>query len=262
MKQYQLTFQKNIRDLGGLVGYQGKKIKYGKLFRGGALIKVKEEDVPIIESFHLTDVVDFRTSVEFEYRPDYRLEGVRYHNLSALKEEEHHKGNKEVQLNEDGNLLWFIKEGDNGFGHLKRTYDHFVTTEEGIKAFKDFFKLLELPEDNVIYFHCSQGKDRAGFAAYLIETALGVSYEDAMEDYLLSNEAMEMRVDILLKSVEDKPFFNEEYRQSLFDVFSAKKEYLDSVINKMDELYGGTINFIKDFLEVDIDKLRDKYLEK
>ena len=261
MKKYQLSFQKNIRDLGGLTGYEGHHIKYGKLFRGGALIKVQEEDIPIIESFHLTDVVDFRTSVEFEYRPDYRIEGVKYHNLSALKEEEEHKGNKEVQLNEDGNLLWFIKKGDTGFDHLRKTYDHFVTTEEGIKAFKDFFSILLSSDDLVVYFHCSQGKDRAGFAAYLIETALGVSYEDAMEDYLLSNEAMESRVQRLIASVEDKSFYNEEYHQSLLDVFSAKKEYLDSVIRKMVELYGSTMNFITNILEVDVDRLRKIYLD-
>ena len=136
-----------------------------------------------------------------------------------------------------------------------------MTTEEGIKAFGDLFKILLSSDELVVYFHCSQGKDRAGFAAYLIETALGVSYEDAMEDYLLSNEAMELRVQKLIASVEDKSFYNEEYHQSLLDVFSAKKEYLDSVINKMTELYGSPMNFITDILKVDVNELRKIYLE-
>ena len=257
MKQYQLTFQKNIRDLGGLVGYQGKKIKYGKLFRGGALIKVKEEDVPIIESFHLTDVVDFRTSAEFEYRPDFRIKGVEYHNISVLRE----KG-FEAKAYEDGNLLWFVQEGVTGFEHIRKTYEEFVTFKEGIKAYKGFFELLLSSNDKTIYFHCSQGKDRAGFAAFLVETALGVSEKDIMDDYLLSNIAMESRLQNLIDSVKDKPFYNEEYHQSLIDVFSVRKEYLEAVINKMNELYGSTLNFIKNVLKVDIDKLRDIYLEK
>ena len=260
MKQYQLNHQKNIRDLGGLFGYQGRHIKYGKLFRGGALLKVKEEDIPIIESFHLTDIVDFRTSVEFEFRPDYQIKGVKYHNISALRENNDEK--KEVQSYEDGNLLWFVKEGDTGFEHIRRTYEEFATSKEGIKAYKEFFKVLLSSNDRVVYFHCSQGKDRAGFAAFLIETALGVSEEDIMDDYLLSNIAMKSRLQNLINSVKDKPFYNEQYHQSLIDVFSVRKEYLEAVINKMDELYGGTLNFIKDVLEVDIDKLRDIYLEK
>ena len=259
MKQYQLNFQKNIRDLGGLKGENGRSIKYGRLFRGGALIKVIDEDIPTINSFHLTDVVDFRSTSEFKYRPDYKIEGVRYHNLPTLKDNDNE--NKDVKKDEDGNLLWFVKPGDTGYNHLKKTYDDFVIIEESIRAYKAFFKLLQDDEDRVVYFHCSQGKDRAGFAAYLIETALGVSYEDAIEDYLLSNVAMELRVQRLIDKVKDQPFYDEDYHQSLLDVFSAKKEYLDSVIKKMDELYGGTINFMTNILEVDIQKLKDKYLE-
>ena len=259
MKTYELTFQKNIRDIGGLVGLNNRPIKYGKLFRGGALIKVKDVDVSIVESFHLTDIVDFRSTIEFKYRPDYQIKGVTYHNFPTLKEDK--KKEKEVAFHDDGNLLWFIQPGDTGFNHLKRTYDELVVTKEAINAYKKFFKLLVSSNDKTIYFHCSQGKDRAGFAAFLIEMALGVSYDDAMEDYLLSNVAMEVRAESLLRSVEDKKFFNEEYKQSLFDVFSAKKEYIDSVINKMNELYGGTMNFIQNILKVDIDKLREIYLD-
>ena len=259
MRQYELYNQKNIRDLGGLVGFNNRKIKYQKLFRGGALIKVTEEDIPIIESFHLTDVIDFRTSFEFDYRPDYRIEGVTYHNIPALKEDD--KNKEDAHKYEDGNLLWFVKPGDTGFNHLRRTYDEFVTTKEGINAFKRFFELLVSSPDKTFYFHCSQGKDRAGFAAFLLEIALGVSYDDAIEDYLLSNVAMEKRVVRLIESVEDKSFYNEEYHKALLDVFSAKKEYMDSVIKKMNELYGGTMEFIQNVLKVDIDKLRDIYLE-
>ena len=97
MKKYQLTYQKNIRDIGGLIGYNGKPIKYGKLFRGGALIHVKDEEAPIVESFHLTDVVDFRSTVEYKYRPDYKIKGVKYHNFPTLKEDK--KKEKEAHLN-------------------------------------------------------------------------------------------------------------------------------------------------------------------
>ena len=260
MKQYQLHFQKNIRDIGGLTGYNGRHIKYGKLFRGGALIKVKEEDLPTIESFHLTDVVDFRSQSEFIYRPDYQINGVRYHNFPTLKKND--DKNKDLKKSEDGNLLWFINEGDTGHGHLQRIYGEFVVIEESINAYKEFFKLLQDDEDRVIYFHCSQGKDRAGFAAYLLETALGVSYEDALEDYLLSNIAMELRVQILIDQVKNQSFYDEGYHNSLLDVFSAKKEYLDTAIEKMNELYGGVINFMEKVLDVDIQKLREKYLEE
>lgn len=259
MKEYRLTFQKNIRDLGGLIGFNNRRIKEGRLYRGGALIKVKEEDVPTIKSFKLTDIVDFRTNIEHKYRPDYQIEGVSYHNFSTFKANP--KEEAEVRKYDDGNLLWFIEEGDDGFKHLKKTYDSFVLAKEGKEAFKNFFKVLLSKDDIVVYFHCSQGKDRAGFAAYLLEIALGVSHEDAFKDYLLTNVAMEEKIKHLLPMVENKEYYDEEYRKSLIDVFSAKEEYLNSAISKANEHYGSIMNFLTKELEVDIDKLRELYLE-
>lgn len=257
MKTYELSFQKNIRDIGGLKTADGHHIKYGRLFRGGALIHLNKEDIEIINSWRLTDIVDFRSEEEFLERSDYPFKDIKVHNIPVLKKE---KSKKEMK-GDDGNLLWFIDAGNSGFNHLQKTYGEFVTTKEGRSAFKKFFEII-LQDNKVTYFHCSQGKDRTGFAAYLIEIALGVSNEAAIEDYLLSNVAMKKRTENLLKSVVDKPFFNESYRQSLYDVFSAKLEYLQDAIDKMNSLYGGTINFMKEALGVDIDKLKELYLEE
>ena len=256
MKRYELSVQKNIRDLGGLKTIDGHHIKFGLLYRGGLLASVNEDDIKVIDSLHLTDIVDFRGEDEYLYRPDYRFQGVTYHNFPALHEEV----KKEDHHNDDGNLLWFVGDHTSGFEHLKSCYRDFVIGEEPRKAYRRFFELI-LQEGKVTYFHCSQGKDRAGFAAFLIERALGVSLEDAKEDYLLTNIAMEKRVDKLLSSVQYKPFYNEKYHQDLLDVFSAKLEYLEESIKMMDEHFGGTLNFIKNELKVDIDKLKKIYLE-
>ena len=255
MKQIELSFQKNIRDLGGLKGDKGKVIKYGSLFRGGALIRINLDDEKIVKSFNLTDVVDFRSEDEFLLRPDFYIEGVNYLNLPSLKK----TMKEENQKYEDGNLLWFIQSGDDGFSHIYKTYAELIDSKEGQEAFRKFFALLQ--EDNKrVYFHCSQGKDRAGLAAYLIESALGVSEEDKMKDYLLSNKAMKIRLKHLVKSVENKPFYNDKYYQSLVDVFSAKEEYLNNAIRTMNEKYGGVMNFLTKVLNVDIDRIRSLYL--
>ena len=256
MKRYELSHQKNIRDLGGLIGHDGKTIKYGLLYRGGLFDKVSDEDIEILKSFHLTDVVDFRSSDEYLERPDYHLEGVRHHNFPTFQSDL----KKEEKKLDDGNLLWFIDKGNTGFTHLKKTYADVVDSLEGQEAYRKFFEVI-MREHSVTYFHCSQGKDRAGIAAYLVEGVLGVSLDQIKEDYLLSNIAMEKRADKLLKSVKNKPFFDEDYHQSLIDVFSAKLEYLQMAIDVIDEKYGGVEKYVQDILKVDIDKLRKIYLE-
>lgn len=256
MRTYQLSRQKNIRDLGGLPGLNGKHIKYGRLFRGGALHRVNEEDVPILESFHLTDVVDFRGDDEFFGQPDYHLPGVIYHNFPAIQE----KVNKEDIKQDDGNLIWFVREGVKGHDHMIKQYENLIIDEKSQIAYRNFFKVL-MKEGAVTYYHCSQGKDRAGLASYFIETILGVDYEIIKEDYLLSNVAMKERVERIFENIKYKKFYNPTYHQSLLDVFSAKLEYLEAAIKVIDERYGGTINYIKNILCVDIDKFRKMYLE-
>lgn len=259
MKVYELSFQKNIRDIGGLATSDGHHIKYGRLYRGGALYHINEDDIKVIDSFHLTDIIDFRSLEEFINMPDYLFKGVNIHHCPALRKDENEKQKREVK-GADGNLLWFLDDHSSGFEHLRRTYADFVISEEGRKAYKDFFEIIS--QDNVVsYFHCSQGKDRTGFAAYLLEIALGVSKLDAMDDYLLSNVAMASRAEALLRSVEYKSFYNEEYKQSLIDVFSTKVEYMEAALNAMEDNYGGVLNFIKDGLGVDIERLKELYLE-
>ncbi|MBO4855759.1 MAG: tyrosine-protein phosphatase [Bacilli bacterium] len=260
MKTYELSKQKNIRDLGGMATKDGHHIKYGKLIRGGALLKLSEEDQKAIDELHLTDIIDFRSSSEYLSLPTYQPSGVRTHNIPVLKMSTNEEAQKRVK-SADGNLLWFLEDQTSGFEHLRKVYREFVTTDEGKSAFRKFFEIIMQP-DAVTYFHCSQGKDRTGFAAYLFEIAVGVSEEDAMEDYLFSNIAMEKRAEALLRSVEYRPFYNEEYKKNLVDVFSTKVEYMKSAVDAMNEFYGGTKNFIEHELGVNIATLRERFLEK
>ena len=259
MKIYELTKQKNIRDIGGMITKDGRHIKYGKIIRGGLLAKLTEEDVAVINELHLTDIIDFRSSLEFESFRDYPFEGAKMHNIPVLRISTQEESNKRIK-SADGNLLWFLEDQTSGFEHLRKIYSEFATSEEGVSAFKKFFEIVS-QENRVVYFHCSQGKDRTGFAAYLFEIALGVSEKDAMDDYLLSNVAMEKRAEALLRSVEYRPFYNEEYKKDLIDVFSTKVEYMESAINEMNKLYGSTLNFIKKALGVNVEALKAIYLE-
>ena len=257
MRKIELSFQKNIRDLGGLSAYNVLKVKSGLIYRGGFLGRVSEEDVKIIDSLHLTDIIDFRGSYEFEKRPDYPFKGVTFHNIPTMSEDV----KKEKSKSEDSNLLWFIDEGVSGFDHMYNLYPDLLLSDVAIDALKKFFRILIDNPGHVFYFHCSQGTDRAGLVAYVLEIALGVSEKDAREDYLLSNEAMKVRIQYHLDELKDKPFFNDEYVKSLTDVFSAKEEYLNHALDEINKRCGSMDNYITKVLGIDVEKLRALYLE-
>ena len=257
MRKINLSYQKNVRDLGGLIGFNGKKVKEGRIYRGGYLGRVSTKDIDTINSLHLTDIVDFRGEDEFEQRPDYRFEGVTYHNIPSMKSDVKREDSK----TEDSNLLWFLGDNTDGFAHMYNLYPELLTQNIGINALRKFFELLVSKDNGVFYYHCSQGKDRAGLASYLLEIALGVSETDAREDYLITNEAMRVKIKNLKFMLKDEPFYNETYEKALEEVFSAKEEYLDHALEAVKEKYGSLENYLINELKVDIDKLRALYLE-
>ena len=256
MKTIILSHQKNIRDLGGLPSQNDQHIKYGRLFRGGALHRVNEDDINILKDLKITDIVDFRGEEEFVLQPDVRIDGVRYHSLPAIEE----RVKKEDIHNDDGNLLWFVGKGKSGYEHMKQQYRNLINDKKSQDAYRQFFKILS--QENVsTYYHCSQGKDRAGLASYLIETILGVEEEEKIKDYLYSNNAMEAKINTIIEQIKNKNFYDETYHQSLLDVFAARVEYLQCAIEEMDKNYGGVLKYIEYILNVDIDKFRQMYLE-
>ena len=257
MREIELSFQKNIRDLGGLPPFNRMKVKNGRLFRGGFLDKITPEDAEILKSLHITDIIDFRSKDEHENRPGHILDGVVRHNFPVMQD--HVK--KEDRDLSDGNLLWFVSPDSSGFEHMRMTYRELVTEEVGKNGYRQFFKLLMSKRDGVFYFHCSQGKDRAGLAAYLLETALGFPEETCVEDYLFTNKAMKHRIDYLFIKIKDKKYYNEKYHASFIDVFSAKIEYLNAAIEEMKKQSGSVLNYIKKELNVDVNLLREIYLE-
>ena len=260
MKKIVLDYQKNVRDLGGYVGFNGLKVKENRLYRGGFLGRVSTEDVKIINSLKLTDIVDFRSKTEYTDRPDYAFMGVTFHNLPTMDEsnDEQLKKNNEF---DDSNLLWFLNGSTDGKGHMKRTYVDVLFSKNGRESLKEFFSLLVKDEHRVVYFHCSQGKDRAGLAAYLLLTALGVSEKDKIKDYLDSNEAMAIKIPNLKKMLKDKPYYDKEYERALEEVFSADLEYLNAALDAVKESCGSVMNYLTDVLHVDISRLREIYLE-
>ena len=74
----------------------------------------------------------------------------------------------------------------------------------GNPAYHELFRLLE--EHRVpLLFHCTCGKDRTGIAAMLVLLALGVSREDAIADYMLTNVYRKAIIDKFMQDQTRRP---------------------------------------------------------
>lgn len=172
-----LEGQPNFRDLGGYPSADGRTVRRGALYRSGELSKLSESDRAQLAALQLKTVVDLRSEAEVSFFGESPLPA----------------GVDVVQIPvASGNLVAEIipplLEGD----FSKVPPDLLIRVnrqlaKDAASDFAQFMRIVAEPSKRPLVFHCTQGKDRTGFAAALVLSALGVSWDDIVDDYMLSN---------------------------------------------------------------------------
>ena len=180
----------NFRDLGGYVGHEGRPVRWRKMFRSDQLGSLTAVDAGLLSGLGGFDrsggldglgigrVFDFRGQQERLAAP-CTLPGAQVHSLSIEPSVVQRIGEHLAA----GSPLTKAQM----VTYMQQTYRDFVVYDT--PRFAELFVHL-LASDAPLVFHCTAGKDRTGFAAALILLALGVSREDVMEDYLLTNQLL------------------------------------------------------------------------
>jgi protein-tyrosine phosphatase len=165
----------NFRDLGEYVAGGPAR---GRLYRSDHLGSLSENDARQIHALGIRRVLDFR-GVDERMSAACVVPDVTVHSLAIEP--------TIVQVLQELLDAGHDVTGQEVVAHMQDTYRGFVRTSS--HRFREFFgHLLESNEPTV--FHCTAGKDRTGFAAAMILHALGVSHDDVMRDYLLTNERL------------------------------------------------------------------------
>jgi protein-tyrosine phosphatase len=90
-------------------------------------------------------------------------------------------------------------------------------------------------------YHCTAGKDRTGLFSMLVLGSLGVSDDDVLTDFTLSNEyRAEQRIKELAPLFAERGLDVEQYRPAL----SAPQLALEMAIEWLDESHGGPSNYL------------------
>ena len=105
-----------------------------------------------------------------------------------------------------------------------------------------FFSLLVDSTNLPIIFHCSAGKDRTGMLSVLFLLALGISEDDVIDDYMLTNESITI-----------------ENNQKLDILFRVKRSWIEIFIEEINSKYGTVESYLIGEIKVDIKKLRALY---
>jgi len=166
----------NFRDLGGYRNANGQSVRRGRVFRSDHLAGLTTEDLARVEALGIAHSLDFRGVAEYTATP-YAIPGVQRVALT-------------IEPTVIARMQALVAQGivpttEETVELMRETYRDFVN--RNADTFGRFLKhLLEQPSPQV--FHCTAGKDRTGFAAALLLSALGVDRATIEHDYLLTNQ--------------------------------------------------------------------------
>ncbi|GMU40535.1 MAG: hypothetical protein AMXMBFR23_14010 [Chloroflexota bacterium] len=169
----------NFRDLGGYDTADGRTVRWRRLFRSGEHQRMRPHEVKRLRAeITIRTVIDFRSETE---AGDPRGPGA----LVAPGVERHHlpMGNADAKFAARSEGAW----DPDYVGMLRR---------QG-PAWAQAFSILGRDEAYPAVFHCVTGKDRTGVFAALLLDALGVPEPVILDDFALSQRAMDTLVERL-----------------------------------------------------------------
>lgn len=174
---------RNFRSFGGYETASGARVR-GGLYRSGHFARATGGDLAALEALNLAVVADLRRPREREREPspwDGERPRVLASDFAGAEEPPH---------------IAFLREGDLSEGGIRNfmlsTYRR-LTRDPGNRAVfaAGLRSLAEHDESEGFVVHCAAGKDRTGiFCALALEIA-GAPRETVMEDYLLTNTAVD-----------------------------------------------------------------------
>jgi protein-tyrosine phosphatase len=164
----------NFRDLGGYGTVDGGAVRWGSIFRSDALHHLSPEDLELVGALGVDRIIDLRSPDEIEAVGRGRLTDGPIAYLTAP-----------IIPSATGEAL-AAPPGDD----IAERYLWYL--DVGRKGFVDAFEVLSRPGGGAVVFHCAAGKDRTGVVAALLLSLLGVTDDDIVADYALTNRALPM----------------------------------------------------------------------
>ena len=262
----------NARDLGGYIMQDGRRLRDGMLIRSAHLADASDEDLQYLSSIPISKVIDFRKDIEMNGKTDRMVPGAEYIRLeidasgkivSQATEDEKRlfTGNKQFDVKK-----FMVMAAFNPMAQriAQQMYPNLTNDPECSKQFKQFFRLILDTANGAILYHCTQGKDRTGFASALILAALGADRDTIVADFDATNRVYEEDVRqccqnvLLIGGKENEIATVKSFLGANTDNFIKALESIDREFGSMEAYLKGPIGLT----DQDILTLRERYLEK
>lgn len=212
----------NFRDVGGYLTASGQRVRRGQVFRSDHLAGLSDSDVARLQALGVSHSLDFRGVAEYTVTP-YDIPGIERVALT-------------IEPTVIARMQALVAQGivpttEETVELMRETYRDFVNRNAG--TFGRFLKhLLEQPTPQV--FHCTAGKDRTGFAAALLLSALGVDRSTIEHDYLLTNQLYR----------RDARLEGQGHPHVMKVLWQVQPEFLQAAYEAVDSQHGGMRDYL------------------
>lgn len=241
----------NVRDYGGHDLPNGRKVVLGKLFRGAQLSAMTRPEQHRLAGMNISLLIDLRYLSERKrqssalsdlFKPDiFEFEAA--HDQTKPNELAPHEAFAINELNTADDARRYMlgsytdRPTDPGFAGLTaKSLKRMAVTGEGT------------------YVHCAAGKDRTGTFAAILLMLLGVSRDDVMEEYMRTQDAVDLDTIIpkITKKMEKR--YNRNFTTDVLrPYFHVEPEYLECSL----KVIGDIERYARDVLELNSKEIGD-----
>ncbi len=242
---------RNFRDLGGYRAQDGRSVKWGMIFRSGSMARLTQADWDQLRARGVRSLCDFRTTRERETEPFAWADAEGLHYWARDYETSFAELRKTMQ---SGFATGEEARAGMMAGYRRLPYDQ----AEGYRQVFAHLKAGEVP----IIFNCSAGKDRAGTAAALVLSALGVPRAVVMEDFALTNEVAQLHR--MLNGSNARGSLSTQPPEVAEAILHADPAYISAALDAIEGEHGSVEGYLRDLMAVsaaDLVAMRDALLE-
>ncbi|MEA1943521.1 MAG: tyrosine-protein phosphatase [Pseudomonadota bacterium] len=243
----------NFRHFHDYDAVDGRRVRDG-LFRSGHHSRATPADLDAMRKLGIKVVADLRKPRERTNEPSMWPDDMAVRVIAS-------------DLGDSGEPphLAFLRKGvhtpEAVRDYMLSAYRRIPMEEGNQEVYREGYKALASGEaDDGFLVHCAAGKDRTGIFCALILDELGVDRDTVMEDYLLTNEAVDF--DALIPRIRERSMeqYGKAMSPAMMQIFlGVDADYLAEAFRTM----GDTSRYITEQLgigEAERQALRDRWL--
>lgn len=244
----------NFRDLGGYLAADGRRVRWGRLFRSGHMANLSERGKRDFAALDIRAVCDFRLAeerasenAELPGAPPIATIGI----PPGVGDREYF--HRVFASTDDPRVV------------LEAVHETMrsIVLDAGARYARMFEVLLER-KDGAVLLNCSAGKERTGIGSALVLEALGVPRETILADFMLSrryfpatSEIPRVREKYAVRARDDA-----QATALIMPLLETHESYLAAAFAAIDERRAGATTFLAEVCGVgpaELRRLRELY---